>query len=102
MTPARRDASERPGLVRLFWRCVLLAFWSFVLWGTLFDLGLVLEALGNGPRALLQRLRTIPAEAAGWAWANRIVGMVAVLVWLVVLASLWDHLRNRSSEGRSA
>ena len=102
MAPARREASERPGLVRLFWKVVLLAFWSFVLWGTLFDVGLALEAIGSGPRTVLRSLRTIPAEDAVWAWVNRIVGGLAVFVWLAVLATVWDRTRNRSSEGRSA
>jgi hypothetical protein len=102
MAPARRETSERPGFVRLFWKCVLLALWSFVLWGTLFDLGLVLEAIGGGPRTVLRSLRTVPAEDALWAWANRIAGALAVLVWLAVLAGVWERARNRSSEGTSA
>jgi hypothetical protein len=102
MAPARRDTSEQSGLVRLFWRVVLLVLWCFVLWGTLFDVGLVLEAIGGGPRTLLRSLRTIPPEDAGWAWANRIVGALAVLVWLAVLGSVRDRARNRSSEGSSA
>jgi hypothetical protein len=102
MAPARRDTSERPGLVRLFWKVVLLVFWCFVLWGTLFDVGLILEAITGGPRTLLTSLRAIPAEDAAWAWANRIVGALAVLVWLAVVASVSGGARNRSSEGRSA
>jgi hypothetical protein len=95
--PVRRDdGASLPAPSRFLWRVGLLAFWCLVLWGTLFDLVLVFDMMTRGARAVWSDVARRPETDAAWAWANRAAGLVAPLVWWLVLAGVRSRVRERS------
>jgi hypothetical protein len=69
----KADAVRSHALTRL----VLLAFWCFVLWGTLLDLVALWMLLTQGPSLALQNLQALSAT-------NALTAALAILVWLTV------------------
>lgn len=58
-------------------RVTLLAFWCFVLWGTLLDLGTLWILATQGPRLAWEAL-------LGLSFTNALTAVLAVLVWLTL------------------
>jgi len=73
----RRDAR-----IRLLGRPILLVFWSFILWGTLYGLVLIYGAVTEGPSATLRRAMSGQDALAGLA--NLALAGSAVVVWVGV------------------
>ena len=69
----KADAVRGHALTRL----ALLAFWCFVLWGTLLDLGALWMLLTQGPSLAWQNLQGLSAT-------NALTAVLALLVWLTV------------------
>jgi hypothetical protein len=67
----RGDAVRSRSLARV----TLLAFWCFVLWGTLLDLGTLWVLVTQGPSVAWQGL-------LGLSFTNALTAALAVLVWL--------------------
>ena len=77
---ARGSADERrDARIRLLGRPILLIFWSFVLWGTLYGLVLIHGAATEGPSATLRR--TLSGQDAPAGLANLALACIAALVW---------------------
>jgi hypothetical protein len=72
----------------------MFVFWCLVLWGTLFDLSLLVSLVTAGPHAVAAALLETPARGAGLAWANRLSGLLAVLAFVVVLGGFWTSARR--------
>jgi hypothetical protein len=93
----RREPLE--ALARFLSRSALLAFWSFVLWGTLLDVVLVFDLVTAGPASVVPALVSRPRADVALAWGNRVAGFLAPVVWLLVLAAVRSRARERSSSG---
>ena len=87
---------ERSAVSRFLWRVTLLALWSFVLWGTLLDVGVAVQVLTEGPLSVGRALFAAPATDVAWKWANRVAGLVAPLFWLLVIGTVLSRERERS------
>lgn len=68
-----RGVARSHGLARV----ALLAFWCFVLWGTLLDLGALWMLLTEGARATWRNLQ-------GLSIANALSAALAILAWLTL------------------
>jgi hypothetical protein len=75
-------------------RAGMLVLWCLILWGTLYDLGVVLAVLRGGTPALTEALISPPRVNAAAAWGNRICGLLAVLAWTLVLGGAWSSSRR--------
>jgi hypothetical protein len=75
-------------------RSALFAFWCLVLWGTLWDLALLFALLTRGAGAAAETLFVPPVQNAAAAWASRLCGLLAVVVWGVVLGTRWSSPRK--------
>jgi hypothetical protein len=72
----------------------MVVLWCLVLWGTLWDLALLVTLLTQGSSAAREVVLGTPLEAAAAAWANRLSGLLAILVWAVALGAFWSSPRR--------
>ena len=93
--PERESPSEELGewLRSVVWRPLLLGFWSFILWGTLYGIHFGVAVFQEGPTLALQRVLSGQDRAAGVF--NVALSLCAVLTWLVVALAV-SAKRRRS------
>ena len=76
------DDARRERLLQVVGRPLLLAFWSLVLWGGLYDFVLIRAAFVEGPRVVLHRVLSGGDIVAGFA--NLVLAALAPIVWGLV------------------
>ncbi len=89
MTP---DDERRERLLQVAGRPLLLASWSLVLWGTLYDFVLIRAAFVEGPRVVLHRVLSGGDIVAGIV--NLVLAALAPIVWGLVSMAI---RRSRTS-----
>ena len=78
----------------MFARVGMFVLWCLVLWGTLFDLSLLLAFFTHGTPAVTEVLVAPPSVNATAAWGNRVCGLLALLAWTLVLGGYWTSSRR--------
>ena len=75
-------------------RSILFVFWCLVLWGTFWDLSLLLRLATQGSSAVAEAVLQTPPEQAAAAWGNRGCGLLAVFVWIALPLARWSSSRR--------
>jgi HAMP domain-containing protein len=88
------EPPEERRLVRYLGRPLLLAFWTLVVWGTLYAGLFAFAAATEGPSRALARATTGPDRIVGIA--NLTLAACALVVWVLVGAAVW---RLRAGRG---
>jgi hypothetical protein len=89
--PDEDEPADQPAaagrIARYVGRPLLLAFWTLVVWGTLYAALFAFAAAAEGPSRALARATTGPDRLVGIA--NLTLGAFALVVWTLVGAVVW-------------
>jgi len=72
----------------------MFTFWCLVLWGTLWDAVVVWRLATQGWSATAVAVLRTPPELAAAAWGNRVCGLLAAFVWVVLPLMRWSSSRR--------
>lgn len=72
----------------------MFVLWCLAVWGTLWDLALLFTLLSEGTAAAAATAFGPPRVQPAAAWGNRLCGLLAALLWALLLLGRWSSPRR--------